>query len=61
MGRMKTIFTDLQLALQDLEFVEAQKVINEFSSDTTEQNELLRAVLDALADWQREDPEGLGR
>lgn len=55
MGAMKTIFTDIQLALEDGDFVSVLDYLKQYSSEPSEQNETLRAVVNALADWQRGD------
>lgn len=55
MGAMKAIFTDIQLSLQDGDFIAVLDYLKQYSSEPSEQNETLRAVVAALADWQRGD------
>lgn len=57
MGRMKTIFTDIQLALEENNFVSVMETLNNTTDKEEYKKELLFGTIETLASWQREDQE----
>lgn len=57
MGRMKTIFTDIQLALENDDFVSVMETLNNTTDKEEYKKELLFGTIETLASWQREDQE----
>lgn len=57
MGYMKTIFTDIQLALEENNFVSVIETLNNATDKEEYKKELLFDTIETLATWQREDQE----
>lgn len=57
MGYMKTIFTDIQLALENNDFVSVMETLNNATDKEEHKKELLFGTIETLASWQREDQE----
>lgn len=57
MGYMKTIFTDIQLALEENNFVSVIETLNNATDTEEYKKQLLFDAIGTLARWQREDQE----
>lgn len=57
MGYMKTIFTDIQLSLEQNDFVSVIETLNNATDKEEHKKELLFGTIETLASWQREDQE----
>lgn len=57
MGYMKTIFTDIQLSLEQNDFVSVIETLNNTTDKEEYKKELLFGTIETLASWQREDQE----
>lgn len=53
MGRVKQAMTEIQIALEDRDFVSLQKILNEYTEE--EKAYWLLGVIEMLADWQQRD------
>ena len=57
MGYMKTIFTDIQLSLEQNDFVSVIETLNNATDKEEYKKELLFDTIETLASWQRADQE----
>lgn len=57
MGYMKTIFTDIQVSLEQNDFVSVIETLNNATDKEEYKKELLFGTIETLASWQREDQE----
>lgn len=55
MGYMKTIFTDIQLSLEQNDFVSVIETLNNATDKEEHKKELLFDTIETLASWQREE------
>lgn len=55
MGYMKTIFTDIQLSLEQNDFVSVIETLNNATDKEEHKKELLFGTIETLASWQREE------
>lgn len=57
MGRIKTIFTDIQLSLEENNYPAVIETLNNATDKEEERKQLLFDTIETLAIWQREDQE----